>query len=206
VQISIPIILKTTMSQDDPTSSSLLRRAVACEPDAWERLVTLYSPLVIHWCRQSRVPEHDVPDVSQEIFAAISSNLYSFRAEQPGTMFRAWIRGIARHKLLHCFRERGTPGVGGTDALKQLQGLPDPIDAPELSEGPEQLADVYRRALALVQDEFGARTWTAFWRVVVEDHSPADVSADMGITPSAVRQAKSRVLRRLREEMGELIV
>jgi DNA-directed RNA polymerase specialized sigma24 family protein len=31
------------------------------------------------------------------------------------------------------------------------------------------------------------------------------VAADMGITANAVRQAKSRVLRRLKEEMGGLI-
>ena len=41
--------------------------------------------------------------------------------------------------------------------------------------------------------------------MTVEDRSPAEVAAELGITPNAVRQAKSHVLRRLREEMGELI-
>jgi RNA polymerase sigma-70 factor (ECF subfamily) len=56
-----------------------------------------------------------------------------------------------------------------------------------------------------VQSEFEERTWKAFWRVAVEDRTPAEVGAEMGITPNAVRQAKSRVLRRLKEEMSDLI-
>ena len=35
--------------------------------------------------------------------------------------------------------------------------------------------------------------------------SPADIAADMGISPAAVRKAKSRVLHRLRQEVGDLI-
>ena len=68
------------------------------------------------------------------------------------------------------------------------------------------VAGVYHRAVRLVRDQFEERTWQAFWRVVIEDHSPTEVAADMGITANAVRQAKSRVLRRLKEEMGELII
>jgi hypothetical protein len=55
----------------DSTSSSLLRRALAREPDAWERLVSLYSPLVHHWCRQAGIAQHEIADVMQEVFAAV---------------------------------------------------------------------------------------------------------------------------------------
>src|ERR1700761_9414319 len=92
------------MSANDPTSSSLLRRAAAREPDAWERIVTLYSPLVRHWCRQAGIPDHDIQDVSQEVFAAVSSKLGTFQADRADTTFRAWMRGIARHKLQHYFQ------------------------------------------------------------------------------------------------------
>jgi RNA polymerase sigma-70 factor (ECF subfamily) len=44
-----------------------------------------------------------------------------------------------------------------------------------------------------------------FWRATVESCTTAEVAAELGITPNAVRLAKSHVLRRLREEMGELI-
>ena len=193
------------MSANDPTSTSLLRRAVAREPDAWERIVTLYSPLVRHWCRQAGIPDHDIQDVSQEVFATVSANLRTFRLDRPGTTFRAWMRGIARHKLHHYFHDRGESAAGGTDAQNRLQQVPTPPEEPELSEAPADVAGVYHRAVSLVRNHFEERTWRAFWRVAIEDRSPAEVAAELGITANAVRQAKSRVLRRLKEEMGELI-
>jgi RNA polymerase sigma-70 factor (ECF subfamily) len=193
------------MNANDATSTSLLRRAVAREPDAWERIVTIYSPLVHHWCRQAGIPEHDVQDVSQDVFAAVSASLATFRSDRPGTTFRAWMRGIARHKLLHYFQGRGEPAAGGTAAHMRLQEVPIPPDPLELSEAPADVAGVFHRAVSLVRDQFEERTWRAFWRVAVEDRSPAEVATELGITANAVRQAKSRVLRRLKEEMGELI-
>jgi RNA polymerase sigma-70 factor (ECF subfamily) len=44
-----------------------------------------------------------------------------------------------------------------------------------------------------------------FWLTAVEDRGPTDVAARFGVTPVAVRKAKSRVLRRLREEIGDLL-
>jgi len=182
---------------------------MAREPDAWRRLIALYSPLVRLWCRQSGVPESEIPDVSQEVFAAVASSLETFRSDRLGTTFRAWMRGIARHKLLQRARRRYEPAVGGTDLLLRLQQVPAPADQAELglelSEGPADVAGLYRRALSQVRQEFEDRTWTAFWRVTVEERMPAEVAAELGITANAVRQSKSRVLRRLKEEMGELI-
>jgi RNA polymerase sigma-70 factor, ECF subfamily len=193
------------MSDNDPTSTSLLRRALAREPDAWERIVTIYAPLVRHWCRQAGVSDHDIQDVSQDVFAAVSASLATFRADRAGATFRAWMRGIARHKLLHHFQNRGQPAAGGTDAHMRLQEVPTPPDELELSEAPADVAGMYHRAVSLVRAQFEERTWKAFWRVTVEDRTPAEVAAELGITANAVRQAKSRVLRRLKEEMGELI-
>ncbi len=54
------------------------------------------------------------------------------------------------------------------------------------------------RALELVRGAFEDRTWQMFWLTVVEDQTPADVAVRFGVTPVAVRKAKSRVLHRLR--------
>jgi RNA polymerase sigma-70 factor, ECF subfamily len=189
----------------DSTSSSLLRRAVAREPAAWQRLVSLYTPVVRQWCRQSGIAEQDIADVSQDVFAVVASSLAKFEADRAGTTFRAWMRGIARHKLLHHVRQRGEPAIGGTDAQKRLQQIPAPDDTVELSETPADVTGLYQRALRQVRDQFEERTFTAFWQVTMENRSPAEVGSELGISANAVRQAKSRVLRRLKEEMGELI-
>jgi hypothetical protein len=48
------------------------------------------------------------------------------------------------------------------------------------------------------------RTWTAFWLLAVEGCQAAAVAADLGMSVGAVYIARSRVLRRLREEFCDL--
>lgn len=62
-----------------------------------------------------------------------------------------------------------------------------------------------KQTLELIRAEFEDRTWQAFWRVTVEDRQSGLVAEALEMTPGAVRQAKSRVLRRLREELSRLL-
>jgi RNA polymerase sigma-70 factor, ECF subfamily len=61
------------------------------------------------------------------------------------------------------------------------------------------------RALALIRDDFEPRTWAAFWQTAVDGRATIDVAADLGMSPGAVRVAKSRVLHRLRADLGDLL-
>ena len=63
---------------------------------------------------------------------------------------------------------------------------------------------LFERALELIRGEFEERTWHAFWLTAVEDHPTGEVALELVMTPGAVRVAKSRVLRRLREELSEI--
>src|SRR5262249_7352161 len=45
------------------TSLSLLDRVKADDPQAWQRLVGLYTPLVCHWCARWQVTGTDADDV-----------------------------------------------------------------------------------------------------------------------------------------------
>jgi RNA polymerase sigma-70 factor (ECF subfamily) len=91
---------------------------------------------------------------------------------------------------------------GGTDAHRQFQRVAEQ-ELPD--DSAEDLSGLYHRGLELVRGEFEEKTWQACWRVAVDGQSPAVIAADLGVTPAAVRKAKSRVLHRLREEIGDLI-
>jgi RNA polymerase sigma-70 factor (ECF subfamily) len=56
-----------------------------------------------------------------------------------------------------------------------------------------------------VRSEFESHTWDAFWQVAVGGRAPADVAVTLRISVNAVYLAKSRVLKRLREEFAALI-
>jgi RNA polymerase sigma-70 factor (ECF subfamily) len=188
------------------TSRSLLERARAADADAWDRLVGLYGPLVFHWCRHWDLQEQDVADVFQDVFQAVAAHIADFRKERPGDTFRGWLRIITRNKVHDHFRRLGRePGAaGGTDAQLRLAELPAPGGDPEPAD-PELDAALFRQGLELIRAEFEERTWQAFWRTAVDDVPPKDVAAELSMTPGSVRVAKCRVLRRLREEFGELL-
>ena len=188
-------------------SSSLLDRIRARHPEAWQRLVDLYGPVVYRWCRQLGVSTADAPDVVQEVFAAVVVGVGHFHRNRPEDSFGAWLRTIARNKVYdHLRRRHGRPGAeGGSNAYQRLLNLPD---------GPESSASTgsrletdglfARRILDAVRAEFESRTWNAFWRIVVDGQSPAEVAATLGMSLTAVYKAKSRVLRRLRQELEDL--
>ena len=67
-----------------------------------------------------------------------------------------------------------------------------------------ETAALIHRTLRSIRDDFEPASWTAFWRTVVEGKRPVDVASELGLSANAVRQCKRRVLRRLREELGEL--
>jgi RNA polymerase sigma-70 factor, ECF subfamily len=194
------------MSRDQPTSLTLLDRVRARDSDAWTRLTGLYGPLVRHWCGRLGVRGDEADDVAQDVFAAVAGSLDDFRRGGAHESFRAWLRGVTRHKVIDHLRRRNRhPGAqGGTDARRKLEAVADP--EPDLGDDPpEEVTGLYRRALELVRDEFEARTWQMFWRAAVDNHPAEVIAADLGVSSAAVRMAKSRVLRRLKEEVGDLV-
>lgn len=180
------------------------------DPAAWERLVKLYAPLVASWCRRWGVAEQDIVDVLQEVFSAVAGHLDRFRKEREADTFRGWLLTIARNKTRDHFRRRlqEPSAAGGTEANLRLQQILDPnaaTDEPELHDLPDVPFDgVLRQALDSIRGEFQERTWQAFWKVVVEGRSAGDVAADLDMRPGTVRVSKSRVLLRLRRELGDV--
>jgi RNA polymerase sigma-70 factor (ECF subfamily) len=189
------------------TSLTLLQRLRDNDPDAWRVMVGLYGPLVRHWCSRRGVRGADAEDVAQEVFGAAAAGLDRFRRERPGDSFRAWLRGITRNVLLDHFRRtaRQPQASGGTDAQLRINEVPQDDPSAEDEDPSSELDALRQRALELVCAQFEERTWQAFWLVAVEGQAPADVAARFGVSPNAIRLSKSRVLRRLREQFGDLI-
>ena len=204
-------------ASESATSRSLLVRLGGTDdPDqaAWDRLVALYAPLVMYWCRRRwQLSDADAADVFQEVFRAVALNIGGFRKDREGDTFRGWLRTITRNKVFDHFRaaEREPRGVGGTAVLRNLEQVADePSSAP-----PDELEDpvaetaaedaLVHRALEQIQSQFKGRTWRAFWRTAVDGQSAVDVGEELGMRPGAVRVAKSRVLQRLREELGDVL-
>ncbi len=184
------------------TSATLLERVrLRTDHAAWDRFVQLYTPFLYHCGRKSGLEESDAADAVQDVFLVLLEKLPTFQYSQDGS-FRAWLRTVTVRKCFERFRKRHEVAVGGSEAelIDQLQ-----------ADDSEALWDIdYRehlvaRALEIMQAEFEPTTWQACWQTIVEDRPAAEVAAELGITRNAVFVARCRVLRRLRDEFGDLV-
>lgn len=194
------------MSNSSVTRLSLLARIRQDDSSAWKELVALYSPLVDFWCRRIGICENDLHDLRQEVFFAVSRSIHRFQPSGNSGSFRAWLWSLSRHKMIDWIRsERNSPRAeGGSTALQMVHHLPEHLDDQDHSER-LQFNDLIHRALEQTRSEFEKKSWQAFWRTTIDGLSVAQVAEELSITPATVRQHRSRILRRLRQQLGEQI-
>ncbi|MDZ4851381.1 MAG: sigma-70 family RNA polymerase sigma factor [Pirellulaceae bacterium] len=193
------------IASTNATRPSLLDRAANRDEEAWRQLVDLYGPLIDGWCRRCNLDSHAVADVIQEVFITISKSIGHFRAVPGKGAFRSWLWMITRNKVIdRCRKYKDSLPPGGSSALRIISQLPDPESIPDDEPSdPDLLGSLTRRALAQLEAEFLPSTWQAFWRTVVDGLATDVVAIELGLSTASVRQARSRILRRLRLQLGD---
>jgi RNA polymerase sigma-70 factor (ECF subfamily) len=180
------------------TPHSLLQRLR--RPDdgaAWEKFVALYTPLFERWAKRLGHSQHDTADLVQETLLVVVKALPDFEHRGPGS-FRAWLRTILRNRWIDWAR-KSTPLAGSG-----LAAIADPNpDSVLVFEDEEYRTELAERMLRLIQDEFEPTTWQAFLMFAVGGKPAAEVASELGLSANAVYLGKARILRRLREELGE---
>jgi RNA polymerase sigma-70 factor (ECF subfamily) len=184
------------------TTPTLLERLRQTgDETAWRRLVQLYTPLLFSWARRAGESDHDAADLVQEVFVALVQVLPTFTYARQNGQFRSWLRTLLLNKL----RDRKRRQLRLANALAQVPlevVLPDDVEAFWDNEGRQELI---RRAMRLMETDFAPTTWKACWETVVQGRSSADVGRELGMTENSVNVAKCRVLRRLRQELKDLV-
>jgi RNA polymerase sigma-70 factor (ECF subfamily) len=196
----------TVSSSESSSGLSLAVRVQGGSAQAWGELVDLYGPLIDSWCRQLGVDEAARADIGQEVFLAVHRRIASFNPSHPRATFRGWVWTITRNAVLQWWRRNEPAGTGGSTAMTWLAEIPDPCAEAD-GDGPptdsSDMAKLISRALEQIRPELEDHTWSAFWNTAVFGQSATEVAEDLGMTSMAVRQAKSRVLRRLRKQLGD---
>lgn len=196
-------------NQVDSTSSQLLARLKEQDAEAWRQVVRLYGPVVRYWIRRAGLNSTDLADVFQEVFLAVSRTIPSFRRETGVAKFRAWLKQIARSKVLDHHRRQGkqpAQAIGGSTALLRLNDveatLVEDDDSSDASLAHSEDVFLAQRTLQIVKKEFTEQSWQAFQLTAIDGLTSQEAAAQLGITSLAVRKAKSRVLQRLKAALG----
>jgi RNA polymerase sigma-70 factor (ECF subfamily) len=189
------------------TSVSLLERlAGAPTDDDWRRLVDLYQPLLRAWMTRAGVLSADADDLIQEVLLVIFREVGRFERRGKGA-FRSWLRTILAHRLRDFFRgQKYRPtATGDSDFLRRLDELEAPGSALSRLWDRDHDEHVAASLMRRVQGDFAPMTWEAFRRHALEGEPAARVAAEVGLSLNSVLLAKSRVLKRLRQELDGLV-
>lgn len=191
----------------NPTSISLLDRLRSARPDdpEWLRLEEIYQPLIRRWLNRAPGLGDEAADLTQEVFLIMVREIPDFRHQREGS-FRAWVRQITVNVLRsHRRRRRPIPAAALDKSDEFLDRLADPDSELAHEWDLDHDRHILQKLQAAVQPGFAPATWEAFRRFAVEGRPAAQVAAELGLTVNAVTLAKSRILKRLREEAGDLL-
>jgi RNA polymerase sigma-70 factor (ECF subfamily) len=187
----------------DATPHSLLERV--CRPGApnavaWGQFVELYGPLLYGWAGRLGLAPADAADLVQDVFVRLVCRLPEFEHDRRHS-FRAWLHVILVNRWRDRYRQ---PAAAVPHDPAELDQLPDPHRIDEIPEA-DYRRHLVSQALRLMQRDFQRATWQACWQTVVEGRPAAAVAAELGMSRDAVYAARSRVLRRLRQELAGLL-
>ena len=147
----------------------------------------------------------DADDLGQDILLVLVAEAPGFERQRNGS-FRTWLRVVTVNRVRTWRRSRARRPVTAADPTEAfLAQLEDPAGDLARQWDRDHNKHVTDRLLAVVKPDFTPAVWTAFEDQALAGRPAADVAAELGMSVAAVLQAKSRVLRRLRQEAGGLL-
>jgi RNA polymerase sigma-70 factor, ECF subfamily len=189
------------------TSASLLERLQQSGPIAadWQRLHDLYLPLIRSWLARTPGLADEAADVAQEVMIVVFRELPGFQRQREGS-FRAWLRLVTANRVRTWQRARQRqPQVGLDSTADFLSQLEDSSSQLARQWDREHDRHVFDKLLSMVEADFEPLTWKAFRLFALKERKAAEVAAELGLSENAVLLAKSRILKRLREESAGLV-
>ncbi|MEZ6135241.1 MAG: sigma-70 family RNA polymerase sigma factor [Pirellulaceae bacterium] len=181
--------------------SLLVRMQGGADHAAWTEFVGIYSPVIYRAARYKGLQDADAQDVTQQVLLAVARSLERRPHDPHRAKFRTWLGRVTRNAALNALqRVKPDRATGDSDVHASLKSVADsPSD--ELLLEREYQKQLFRAAAEIVQPEFAADTWRAFWLTTVEGQELGDVAELLNKNLGSIYAARSRVMRRLREQV-----
>ncbi|MCA9057157.1 MAG: sigma-70 family RNA polymerase sigma factor [Planctomycetaceae bacterium] len=185
-------------------ASLILRLKDADDVAAWDEFAAIYAPVVYRVATSRGFQPADAENLVQEVFLAVANSISRWLEREDRGRFRPWLVRIARNESIDMLTERATRTLGrdGSAAEQILAGLPareEFSDALDL----EYERTVFGWAAQQVRAAVAEQTWEAFWLTSIDGLSVDDVAGQLKMRPGNVYLARSRVMARIRQLVGD---
>jgi RNA polymerase sigma-70 factor (ECF subfamily) len=192
------------MSEADSTHLTfLLRLKDRTDKLSWQEFHRRYGQLLYRYARARGASHADAEDVVQEVEMYLFKAIGDFEYDARKGRFRTYLRS----SVVHAMSRRASKKAAQPAML-------DPLTLDYVANEKEASCDArwerewqlhrLRWAMQSVSNEFERPTLQAFEMHVLAGQPVEDTAASLGLSKASVYQARSRVLKRLKERLAEL--
>jgi len=182
--------------------SFLERLRDGADTRSWVHFHKYYGELLLKYARRLGASREAAEDVAQEVEMYVFKAMGKFHHQERKGCFRAYLRSAVVHALA-----RRTKAQVRQEVVLDPRVLDQLAKTDVLQDAAWQQEDYFHRirwAMRSIAGEFEPVTLEAFRLQVLSDEPASDTAAKLGISKDSVYQAKSRVLKRLRERIASL--
>jgi RNA polymerase sigma-70 factor, ECF subfamily len=180
---------------DSKRIDSLVAAAITGDMLARDQLLDTVHSLAIRYTRgrlgRRETSIGSADDVAQEVCLAVIAALPTY--EGRGLSFRAFIYGVASHKVTDAFR------AVGRNRSEPMAEVPETLTAPDSIETPLLAAETLERLDRLLLATLTPRQREVLIRRIVLGLDAKDTAEALGTSPGSVRVIQHKALKRLRE-------
>ena len=190
------------MGWADSTRASLLQRVKnPRDGRSWREFYGIYQPLLYRYARLRGLNREMSEEVVQQCMANLSEKMRSFEYAREKGGFKYWLRRLVNNKINDLYKKKKLTTAQTAD-FRQAQ---------EREMSPDELWESQWRnrhlkyCLQLIRDDVSPTTYQAFEYHVLAEWPVERVCETLNVTADQVYTAKSRITKRLREKMRELL-
>jgi RNA polymerase sigma-70 factor (ECF subfamily) len=189
---------------DYTTHTTLLARlSEGVDPAAWKEFHDRYADLIRGFALRYGLQPADCDDIAQEVLLTLSRSMNGFQYDPSKGKFRSYLKTLALRTIFRNWRQkRAHPSLETIE--KEKAGAPANPELEAMWED-EWRRHHIRRAMRRLEPEFSDENRLAFSQYAVRGLPAEDTAKVLGISVDQVYQAKSRILRRLIEMIGEQV-
>ncbi|TWU21655.1 hypothetical protein Pla52o_38420 [Novipirellula galeiformis] len=180
---------------------------------AWHRFDALYRPLIYRFARRRGLDHHGAEEVVSDVIRRVARVASRWNrapgeersCERPPQRFAAWLNRVSRNSLVNVVcRDLSHRGIGGTTHQITLESRPAATEDARSDWENDRQRILIRLAADAIRSDFDEPSWDAFWSSHVEGESIDRVAQRLGKSRGAIYAIRSRIVRRLREEVRQI--
>ena len=186
---------------DTTRPSLLIRVRNRGDQIAWQEFDSVYRPLLYRIALARGIGATEAEEIAQQCMAAVNRYIDSFDYDPKRGKFKGWLATMVNNRIKNLLRDR-------RDAQARTQDF-DGLRETGLS--PDEVFDKLwrqehlRHCLRLIKSEVEESTFRVFVAYVMEEQPIDKVCEAFHMTANQVHAIKSRMTRRIRQRMIDLL-